>query len=84
VTQRNAPLALPKFEHQFNLPTHTVQRVNLDLDQRNIGQQSNRVTDAIFADDELFEDEWFDFGEERSDFWNDVFENELLSLKSGF
>ena len=59
-------------------------RQMLDLDQRNFGQQSNRVTDAIFADDELFEDEWFDFSEERSDFWNDVFENELLSLKSGF
>ncbi|MCL2305348.1 MAG: hypothetical protein FWC43_10570 [Planctomycetaceae bacterium] len=51
----------------------------LDLDQRNLGKQSNRVTDMILADDELFSDEWFDFAGERSDFWDNVFENELLT-----
>ncbi len=54
-------------------------RQMLDLDQRNLGKQSNRVTDMILADDELFSDEWFDFAGERSDFWDNVFENELLT-----
>ncbi|MCL2305111.1 MAG: fibronectin type III domain-containing protein [Planctomycetaceae bacterium] len=58
-------------------------RQMLDLDHsQNLGQKTNDVTDVILSDDELFEDEWFDFAEptKANDFWSNVFENELLSL----
>ncbi|MCL2304676.1 MAG: alkaline phosphatase [Planctomycetaceae bacterium] len=56
-------------------------RQMLDLDQSgNFGLKSGRVADMVFAEDELFDDEWFDFSEERSDFWSEVFEDELLAF----
>ena len=58
-------------------------RQMLDLDQlRSSGQKSDSVTftDLVWADDELFADEWLDFSEtETSDFWSDAFEDELLA-----
>ncbi|MCL2305342.1 MAG: hypothetical protein FWC43_08375, partial [Planctomycetaceae bacterium] len=58
----------------------TCLRQMLDLDQsQNFGQKSNEVADVIFADDELFADEWFDFAGKRSDFWDNVFEDDLLA-----
>ena len=41
-------------------------------------------SDLIWADDELFENEWFDSTEpEETDFWSEAFENDLLLLKTG-
>jgi hypothetical protein len=60
------------------------QRQMLDLDQLRSSEQAPvSLTDLIWADDELFNDEWFDFaGQEReSDFWDEVFEGDLLLLK---
>ncbi|GEM_PF-2062244 len=55
------------------------QRQMLDLDQS--GQKFDRiaVTELVWSDDEMFDEEWFDFSVKRSDFWNDVFENNLLA-----
>ena len=56
----------------------------LDLDGRNSGQTDHAsFTDMIWSDDDLFGDEWMDFSEqtEEDDFWNDVFEEELLVLR---
>ena len=66
--------------------TETIrQRQMLDLDQlRNASQKSDGITftELIWADDELFEDEWLDFSKpEESDFWSGAFEENLLTLK---
>ena len=60
------------------------QRQMLDLDGRNSGQADNTsFTDIIWEDEELFGDEWMDFSvqEEKGDFWNEIFEDDLLLLK---
>jgi hypothetical protein len=64
------------------------QRQMLDLDQSgSFGQKSDSVSfaDLVWADDDLFGDEWLDFSEQKdeSDFWDDVFESDLSLLKSG-
>ncbi|MCL2303772.1 MAG: hypothetical protein FWC43_00350 [Planctomycetaceae bacterium] len=63
------------------------QRQMLDLDQlRSSGQKADNIafSDLVWADDDIFGDEWINFSEpEESDFWNEVFENDLLLLKTG-
>jgi len=63
------------------------QRQMLDLDQlRGAGKKSDSVAfaDLIWADDELFGDEWLDFSDQdETGFWNEAFENDLLLLKTG-
>ena len=60
------------------------QRQMLDLDQqRSSGQKSDGVTfpDLVWADDALFGDEWIPFTDpETDDFWNEMFEEVLLTL----
>ena len=61
------------------------QRQMLDLDQlRSSGQKADSVTfsDLVWADDDIFADEWINFSEpEESDFWSEAFEDDLLLLK---
>jgi hypothetical protein len=57
----------------------------LDLDQSgSLCQKSDDLAfmDLVWADEDLF-DEWTSFSEEseQGDFWNDVFDDELLALK---
>ena len=57
------------------------QRQMLDLDQSGRKAESVSFTEWIW-DGELFDDEWLDFSEpETSDFWSEVFENDLLTWK---
>ncbi|MCL2304520.1 MAG: PKD domain-containing protein [Planctomycetaceae bacterium] len=59
------------------------QRQMLDLDLS--GQKSEGVsfTELIWEDDELFDAEWIGFAEQQedSDFWDGIFENDLVLLK---
>jgi len=59
------------------------QRQMLDLDQSGQKSESVPFTELIWSDDDLFDAEWTGFAEqpEESDFWDGIFENDLVLLK---
>ena len=62
------------------------QRQMLDLDQlRSSGQKADNVTftDLVWSDDDLFDAEWIGVSEqpEEGDFWDEIFEDDLVLLK---
>jgi hypothetical protein len=59
------------------------QRQMLDLDQSGQKAESVPFTELIWATDDLFDADWTGLSEEPedADFWGEVFENDLLTLK---
>ena len=84
---------LPTSENRFTITgsylaelTETMrQRQMLDLDGRSSGQTDNAASfaDMIWSDDGPFGDEWMGLSDqqEEADFWSEVFEEELLTLR---
>ena len=63
------------------------QRLMLDLDQSpNFGREFVFFPEFVWADDDPFEGEWTPLGEPpaKSDFWDGIFEEELLMLKLSY
>jgi hypothetical protein len=71
-------------ENDLSGPVETMRlRQMLDLDQSGQKFDNITLTDLIWTDEELFGDEWFDFSarNEENDFWSEVLEENLLTLK---
>jgi hypothetical protein len=58
-------------------------RLMLDLDHSGQKPEGVPFSELLWADGDSFESDWFGLSEEpeKSDFWSEAFENELLALK---